>query len=147
MLEKKNAEGLKFMFRLDQAALDKSKLISLAHDVIDDSHDKRTFFERQVQDLRVNPTSINLGATIGLGHAVTNKNLSTNDKLYMVMHKYISLSLSENPKTSKDKALKRFCHEFAMSYPEEYGVNRHNKSVNQQPLNLSLIAMQTRSIV
>ncbi|MBR1825966.1 MAG: hypothetical protein IJ770_05205 [Alphaproteobacteria bacterium] len=127
MNEKKNAEGVKFLFRLDQAALDKNKLIDLARNVIDESHDKRSFAERKMQDLRVNPTSVNLGATIGLGHAITNKNLSTNDKLYMVMHKYIALSLSENPKASKDKVLKRFCHEFAMSFPKEYGIEEAQK--------------------
>lgn len=121
MTTKKNAEGIKFIFKLDAATNDEKKLVELAKEAIEQSHDKRTFSERKNQDLRVNPTSINLGAAIGGSHAMMNTNLSTNDKLYMVMNKYIKLAQQKNPKISKDKALERFCTDFARTFPKEYG--------------------------
>lgn len=136
MTEKKNVEGVRFLLRLDQAALDKGKLLDLARSVIDESHDQRSFAERKAQDLTVNPTSVNLGATIGLGHAITNKNLSTNDKLYMILHKYIALSLNENPKASKDKILQRFSREFAMTYPKEYGLEESKRVAPPQSIDM-----------
>ena len=122
MTDKKNAEGLKFILKLDMMADDEKKLVQLAKEAIDDSHDKRTFLERKSQDLRVNPTSINLGAAIGSSHAIMNNNLSTNDKLYMVMNKYIKLMQQKNPKTTKDKALESFCKVFSTEFPNEYGI-------------------------
>ena len=101
MTDKRNIEGVKFILKLDMSADDERKLVQLAKEAIDDSHDKRTFLERKNQDLRVNPTSINLGAAIGSGHAMMNNNLSTNDKLYMVMNKYIKLMQQKSPKITK----------------------------------------------
>ncbi|MBQ8481865.1 MAG: hypothetical protein IJ532_04975 [Alphaproteobacteria bacterium] len=122
MTDKKNTEGLKFILKLDMMADDEKKLVQLAKEAIDDSHDKRTFLERKNQDLRVNPTSINLGAAIGSSHAIMNNNLSTNDKLYMIMNKYIKLVQQKNPKMTKDKALDNFCKVFSAEFPNEYGV-------------------------
>ena len=107
--------------------------MQLAKEAIDDSHDKRTFLERKNQDLRVNPTSINLGAAIGSGHAMMNNNLSTNDKLYMVMNKYIKLMQQKNPKITKDKALDNFCKVFSTEFPNEYGL----KPTQRGPIKLN----------
>jgi hypothetical protein len=134
MTDNKKADGLRFILKLDIMADDERKLVQLAREIIDDSHDKRTFLERKNQDLQVNPTSINLGAAIGASHAMMNNNLSTNDKLYMVMNKYLKLALQKNPKASKDKALERFCKDFAAAFPKEYGM----KPKNTPPLKLNL---------
>lgn len=133
METKRSAEGLKFILKLDMLGDDEKKLVQLAKEVIDESHDKRTFAERRNQDLQVNPTSINLGAAIGASHALMKNNLSTNDKLYMVMNKYLKLALQKNPKASKDKALERFCNDFATAFPKEYGAKetaQKNSSLN-----------------
>ncbi len=131
MTNEKKAEGLKFILKLDMAADDERKLVQLARDAIIDSHDKRTFLERKNQDLQVNPTSINLGAAIGMSHAMMNNNISTNDKLYMVINKYFKLALQKNPKTSKEKALEHFCKRFADMFPQEYGEKQQKiNSVN-----------------
>ena len=120
MVEKKNTEGLKFILRLNMVADDKDKLVLLAKQAVDESHDKRTFTERKNQDLRVNATSIKLGATIADAHVMLNNNLSTNDKLYKIMDRYINL-VSEKHKITKDEALKHFCKDFANKFPQEYG--------------------------
>ena len=119
-----NTEKSDFIKRLKQATEDEDKLIQLAKEAIEESHDKRTFLERKNQDLSVNPTCINLGATIGIGHAIMNNNLSTKDKLYMIMDRYIKLALQKNHKASKDKALERFCKDFANAFPKEYGIKK-----------------------
>lgn len=142
MTDTKKNEGLRFILKLDMAADDERKLVQLAREIIDNSHDKRTFLERKNQDLQVNPTSINLGAAIGASHAMMNNNLSTNDKLYMVMNKYLKLTLQKNPKTSKDKALERFCKAFATDFPQQYGI----KKSNNPPININLLN-RNRSIV
>lgn len=134
---KRSAEGLKFILKLDMLGDDEKKLVQLAKEVIDESHDKRTFAERRNQDLQVNPTSINLGAAIGASHALMNNNLSTNDKLYMVMNKYLKLALQKNPKASKDKALERFCRDFAAAFPKEYGVKE--KNFNNSPIKMNMM--------
>lgn len=134
MIDNKPSEGLSFMMKLNNAAFDKKELVRLAHEAIMDSHDQRTFVERQGKDLRVNPTSINLGATVGMGHAILNHNLSTNDKLNMVMKKYIDLAVKDNPDISKESALKSFCKDFAKSYPEEYGA-KSGEHARQSALN------------
>ena len=138
MTDKKNAEGLKFILKLDMLADDEKKLVQLAKEAIDDSHDKRTFLERKNQDLRVNPTSINLGAAIGSGHAMMNNNLSTNDKLYMVMNKYIKLMQQKNPKITKDKALDNFCKVFSTEFPNEYGL----KPTQRKPVELNMVMLK-----
>lgn len=143
MTDKKNSEGLKFVLKLDMCANDEKKLVQLAGEAIADSHDKRTFSERRNQDLRVNPTSINLGAAIGTSHAMMNNNLSTNDKLYMIMNKYLKLAQQKNSKISKDKALEHFCKDFANSFPVEFGAERKTQ---RTPEIKNLIAMRQRSI-
>jgi len=143
MTDKKNSEGLKFILKLDMCANDEKKLVQLAGEAITDSHDKRTFSERRNQDLRVNPTSINLGAAIGTGHAMMNNNLSTNDKLYMIINKYLKLAQQKNPKISKDKALEHFCKDFANSFPAEFGAEH---KMQRTPEIRTLIAMRQRSL-
>ena len=78
--------GLTFKLRLDSIVSSTEDLVKLAKETMDVSHDHRTFSEREGKDLIVNPTSIKVGATIGMGRAIMNKNLSTNDKLYMIMN-------------------------------------------------------------
>lgn len=143
MTEKKNSEGLKFILKLDMAANDENKLLQLAREAIAESHDQRTFLQRSGQDLRVNPTSINLGAAIGTGHAMMNTNLSTNDKLNMVINKYLKLTIEKNPKISKEKALDKFCKDFAAAHPEQYGVKKENTQ-QSQGLNPLLLRNQAR---
>ena len=143
MTDKKNPEGLKFILKLDMCANDEKRLVQLAGEAIAASHDKRTFSERRNQDLRVNPTSINLGAAIGTGHAMMNNNLSTNDKLYMIMNKYLKLAQQKNPKISKDKALEHFCKDFAASFPMEYGAE---KKAQRTVEIRNLMAMRQRTI-
>lgn len=125
MTDKKNIESVKFLFELNSCADNEEKLVQLAGEAVVKSHDKRTFVERKNQDLSVNPASINLGAAIAKSHALMNHNLSTNDKLYMIMHKYLNAVLQKNPKASKDKALERFCADFAAKFPKEYGVKQN----------------------
>jgi len=148
MTDNKPSEGLDFMMKLNTASFDEKKLVQLAHSAIVDSHDQRTFLEREGKDLRVNPTSINLGATIGMGHAILNHNLSTNDKLNMVMKKYIDLVVRNNPKTTKEEALNSFCKDFAKQYPNEYGKkdNSPSKQTNLNPLlKAKLMAQQNQA--
>ena len=122
MVENTKAGGSGFIFKLGAAAKDKDSLLQLARDVIDESHDKRTFAERRKQDLYANPTSIKLYSLAGLKKAITNKNLSTNDKLYMIMQNYINLETANN-RTTPENALKHFCKDFAAKYPREFGQN------------------------
>lgn len=143
MTENKKAEVFKFVSMLHASADNEQALLLLAQNAIATSHDKRTFSERRSQDLRVNPTSINLGSAIGTSHAVMNNNLSTNDKLYMIMNKYIKLITNKNPKMNKDKALDRFCTEFASRFPEEFGAKKKleinpQSRITPQKANLSL---------
>ena len=119
MTDKRNIEGVKFILKLDMSADDERKLVQLAKEAIDDS------------------TSIKLGAAIGSGHAMMNNNLSTNDKLYMVMNKYIKLMQQKSPKITKEKALDNFCKIFAAEFPNEYGIkNIPNRSIG---LNAAII--------
>ena len=170
MADKINPESLKFLLKLDQAAAmaekktpkdaaflralyravlgaDKEQLVSLASDVIDKSHDGRSFSERRSRDLIVNPASIGMGATFGLGHALMGANLSTKDKLYMVMNEYINLSVGGNAKASKDRALAKFCHEFAEKYPRQFGAeNAENKMPLKMNGGLNMVN-QSREVV
>lgn len=155
MADNINSENLKFLLKLDQAAAmaakknprdaaflrtlcravisaDKDSLLSLAREAIDESHDGRSFSQRRSRDLIVNPASISMGATFGLGHALMGANLSTKDKLYMVMNEYINLSVGHNAKASKDRALAKFCHDFAEKYPREFGAE--NAAENKMTL-------------
>ena len=133
MAEKKQAEGVKFLLKLDQAALSKDGLLDLAQEVISQSHDKRTFVERDGYDLYVNPTSVKLGSLIGLRKAIKNENLGTNDRLNMIMQKYISISTA-NGRMSAESAIKHFRKEFAAKHPQEFGQKAHSA----QPLNYVL---------
>lgn len=148
MTEKKNPESSNFANRLDQAATDKDKLLQLARDVIDESHDGRSFSQRRSRDLRVNPTGIFVGDAIARVHEKANANLSTNDKLYMVMQQYINLSIAGNPRASKDKALAKFCQEFAQKYPKEFGAeNVSGRVISPQMKQNMAIGQQGHSIV
>ena len=135
MDENAKAGGSGFIFKLSAAAKNKDSLLQLACDAINESHDKRTFAERRKQDLYVNPTSIKLYELAGLRKAITNKNLSTNDKLYMIMQNYINLLTAGNH-TSPENALKHFCKDFAAKFPKEFGVNKAENANINQPLNL-----------
>ena len=79
-----------------------------------------------------------MGAAIGKSHAVMNNNLSTNDKLYMVMNKYIKLIQQQNPKITKEKALADFCKTFAADFPAEFGLTSHST----QSLSLNAVIMK-----
>lgn len=137
MVENAKAGSSGFIFKLGAAAKDKDSLLQLARDVIDESHDKRTFDERRKQDLYANPTSIKLGSLVGLRKAITNKNLSTNDKLYMILQNYITLATANN-RTSPDNALKHFCKDFAAKYPKEFGANKAEHANTGNPLDYVL---------
>ena len=124
---KNNSKGFEFIQRL-QVSDDENKLVRLAKEAIDESHDQRTFLERKNKDLRFNPCGVNIGNVIAIGHAMANNDFTTKDKLYMVLEKYINLVQQKNPLTSKDKALERFEHNFAAAFPKEYGVKEAVKN-------------------
>lgn len=132
MTENKIADGLKFLLKLDMSSYSENMLLQLANDAINGSHDKRTFVERRGRDLLVNPTSVHLCSVIATGHAMTNSNLSTKDKLYMIMDRYVELAVRKKPKMSKDKALNNFCEEFAEKFPQAYGKGDMSKKMQQR---------------
>lgn len=147
MTENKTSEGLKFLMKLDMSAHSEKMLLQLAKDAIDESHDKRTFIERKGRDLLVNPSSVGLYAAIGKGHAISNANISTNDKLYMVMDSYIKLAKEHNPNVNKDKVLDRFCRAFAERFPLEYeGKVVANKAEQNQTNYYVLRKMQNSQV-
>lgn len=121
MTDAKNKENLKFAIRLKAAAENAEKLVALAGRVIAESHDKRTFSERRRQDLQVSSTGVNLGAAVARGRYLLDNNLSTNDKLYVIMNKYAALLRQNDQSVTKDAALERFCRDLAAKYPEAYG--------------------------
>lgn len=131
-----NTEKSDFIKKLKLVAEDENGLIRLAKEAIEQSHDKRTFLERKNQDLSVNPTCINLGATIGIGHAMMNNYLSTKDKLYIIMDRYIKHALQKNARISKDKALERFCKDFAAAFPKEYGIKKAPEKLNTMQIKI-----------
>lgn len=144
MAEKKNPKNANFLHGLYDAVAnaDKDKLLSLAGDAIDKSHDGRSFAQRRSRDLSVNSASISMGATFGLGHAMMGADLSTKDKLNMVMDAYINLSIGNNAKASKDRALAKFCQEFAEKYPRQFGVENAGGSKAPLTVNGSLGMMK-----
>ncbi|MBR6355619.1 MAG: hypothetical protein IKR92_02075 [Alphaproteobacteria bacterium] len=147
MAENKKAEGLKFLVKLNQASAEPGKLLELARDSIRESHDHRTFSGRS--DLIVNADALDINKAYAYGHAVMNANFSTNDKLYLIMYRYVQLAVKDNPLTSKAKALAHFCKEFAAAYPQEYGVKSKQKVDDKSkaaPL-LMMKSAQNHSIV
>lgn len=139
MVENKKAEGLKFLLKLDQASAEKGKLLELARDAVRESHNHSTFSMRK--DLITNPNSLDINAAFARSHAMMNANFSTNDKLYLIMQRYVLLAEKETPRVSKAKALDRFIKEFAAAYPQEYGVQTTAKTAEKpvsMPLNLML---------
>lgn len=145
MVENKHAEGLKFMFRLDQASADKDKLLELAHTTLCESHSKRTFTDRCGKDL--NLLSLDLGETQARIHILANKEVSTKDKLCMIIKRYVVLSQKDNPRISEKRAIDNFCSELQKRYPKEYGVEPKDKAAVKQPFNLMMKSAQTHSIV
>ena len=125
MVENKKAEGLKFLMKLDSASAEKGKLLELARDTIRESHDHRTFSGRK--DLIINADSLDINRAYAWGHAVLNANFSTNDRLYLIMDRYVKLDTKGNPRASKAKALARFRAEFAKTYAQEYGIKSEPK--------------------
>ena len=123
-------ESMNFYIKLKSCSEDKGLLLRMAAEAIAFSHDKRTLAQRRNQDLQFNPTSINLGSTIGTIRAFHKQNLSTNDKLCMIINKYINLETKNNPKFNKNKALDNFDREFAEQYPKQHGAafNLHTQT-------------------
>lgn len=131
MTENKKAEGKSFLSKLDQASADKGKLLELARDTIRESHNKLTFLGRK--DLSVKSISLHIRAAFAERKAnVNSPEFSSNDRLYMIMQKYVELSKSNNPKVSEEKALNDFCKDFAAAYPKEYGVKSEQRSADVQ---------------
>lgn len=145
MVDSTKAEGLKFMFNLNQASDDKDKLLELAQTALRESHSKRTFVERCGKDL--NLLSLDLGATVGHMHVLTNKEVSTKDKLYMIIKRYVALTQKDNSKTSEKKAIDSFCSELQKRYPQEYGAETRVKTTNTPLFNLVEKTIHEHSIV
>lgn len=114
-------DSMQFYTKLKDCSENKDSLLKMAAEAIAFSHDKRTLAQRRSQDLQFNPTSINLASTIGTIRAFHKQNLSTNDKLCMIINKYIGLAIKDNPKLNKPKALEDFDCEFAKRYPNMHG--------------------------
>lgn len=132
MTEKKKSTGLEFLLlKLNPAANNKDMLVELAHEALCKSHSKRTFVERCGKDLYLH--SLSLGANIAHIHAMTNKELTTSDKLYMVIKKYVELEQKNNPLMSETKAINNFCADLQKKCPQEYGIATPNKNVIKQP--------------
>ncbi len=122
MVENRTNKRSSFIFELGAAADDKDKLLKLAHDAIVESpsSDKPSFVERK--DLNKSPDSLEMNARWALLKAMTSSNLSTNNKLYLIMERYVLLQEKQHPKISRAKALENFFKDFAAQYPKEYGV-------------------------
>ena len=121
MNENKKSEGKEFKERLANAD-NKSKLVELARDSIIHSHDKRAFSERK--ELITASGGLHLRSVYALGRSETPE-FSTNDRLYMIMYKYMMMSVKNNPLASdsaKEKAIIQFKKDFAEKYPQEYGI-------------------------
>lgn len=131
-----NPEKPDFIKKLEQVGEDEKALIRLAKEAINESHDKRTFLERKNRDIRFNPCGIAIGNAIATGHAMANSVFTTKDKLYMVMKKYIDLTIQKKPKISKDEALNKFCRDFAAEFPKEYGIQRTFENIDNQQMEI-----------
>ena len=125
MVEKKGPEGIRFICRLDRATVEADGLLKLAHDVIDESHDHRTFDERR--ELIKNADGLKVNAAVAQFKAMSGTDLSTNNKLYMIMERYVELEEKKHPKASRAKALDKFFEEFAAKYPQEFGIDGAEK--------------------
>ena len=144
MIENKKADGLKFLLKLDPAANNKDKLVDLAHEAICSSHTKRTFAERRGKGLDL--LSLNLGEMQARIHVMAGREFTTNDKLYLIIKRYVNLVQKENPRTSEKSAINEFCSALQKRYPKEYGSEAQDKSAVKQPL-LMMKSAQNHSIV
>lgn len=125
MADNKTIKRPSFIFELGAAADDKDKLLELARGAIAESHDHRTFVERKELNKKADVLAMN--ARWALLKAMTSTNLSTNNKLYLIMERYVNLAEKQHPKISKAKALDNFFKDFAAKYPKEYGAEGANK--------------------
>ena len=130
MVNEKNKEGINFLLKLDAlvARQDSDGLVDMAGEAIARSHDGRTFLQRKDRDLTLNPTVIKLKAIVGNSNALNNLDLSTNDRLYMIMNRYIGLEVVKSGKMTPEKALDKFCRQLAEKDPILYGaeMRRHD---------------------
>ncbi len=126
MADNKTIKRPSFIFELGAAADDKDKLLELARGAIAESHDHRTFVERK--ELNKKSDVLAMNARWALLKAMTSTNLSTNNKLYLIMERYVTLAEKQHPKISKAKALDNFFKDFAAKYPKEYGAEGINKT-------------------
>ncbi|MBQ7633090.1 MAG: hypothetical protein IJS88_03145 [Alphaproteobacteria bacterium] len=138
MTEKKDSEGLKFLFRLDLAGADQDKLLELARASIEESKTHRTFSERK--ELITNPDSLKVNAARAHIKAMVSTDLSTNNKLYMIMERYVEIDEKKHPTTPRHKALDKFFNDFAKKYPTEYGAAKVEHKNTNQPIGLALHA-------
>lgn len=145
MVENRKSEGLNFLLCKLPAANDKNKLVELAHETLCMSHSKRTFMERRSKDL--NLLALGLGERIGRIHAMTNTVVTTNDKLYLIIKKYVDLEQRNSPKISEKTAIDNFCKELRERCPKEYGVEHKEKVSERQPFNLIMKSAKSRGIV
>jgi len=131
MADNKTVKRPSFIFELGAAADDKDKLLKLAHDAIVESpsHDKPTFVDRK--DLNKSADSLEMNARWALLKAMTNTHLSTNNKLYLIMERYVQMQEKQHPKISRAKALDNFFRDFAESYPREYGAADAQKTADK----------------
>ena len=126
-----------FIERLEQASKDKALLVKLANDVVCESHDHRTFSQRK--DLIKNADTLCINAAYALTK-MRSPDFSTNDRLYMIMNRYVGIATKENPKLSRSKALDGFIKEFAASYPQAYGSRQQEaENTSQKQLNPLLL--------
>jgi len=125
MVDNKTIKRPSFIFELGAVADDKDKLLELARGAIAESHDHRTFAERK--DLIKNADCLDINARRALLKAMTSTNLSTNNKLYLIMERYVELEEKKHPKASRAKALDKFFEEFAAKYPQEFGIDGAEK--------------------
>ncbi len=120
MTENKNAEGLKFLLKLDLAGANQDKLLELAHTSIAESKSHRTIKERK--DLITNSDALEINAARARIKAMVSTDLSTNNKLYLIMERYVKIAENQHPKISHHKALDEFFTKFSQKYPDDYGI-------------------------
>ena len=122
----KLTSGQWFMARLEVSSRDKDALLKLAAVTINNSHTKRSYFERE---LPTNQTALNMRATYAAFNAATKKDLSTDQRLILVKQRYQKAGYGD------------FDKDFAKAYPKEFGKDK----TKAKELNSALVARHQAS--
>lgn len=105
---KKLTAGQKFLVLLNESADSKDALLNLASSVIKVSHSKRDLKSRGLPETEA---AVKMRSALARAHAITNRDVSTDDMLVMISHTYNSKGFGSPTKFNED---------FKKKFPEQY---------------------------